>query len=254
MMDRDQMHALFGLQKNPPKFSELDQEKSITQQEYKTTLKEYQLRMLNLQRALVESKHSVMLVFEGPDAAGKGGGIKRLVEKLDPRTIRVYSIIKPTAEEYGHHYMWRFWNKLPPRGEIAIFDRSWYGRVMVERVEGFAKEEEWKRAYREINEFERQLMDDNVIIIKIYLMITKDEQLVRFKKREADPYKHWKISDEDWRNRKKWDEHIEAAQDMFDLTSSKAAPWTLIPGNYKWYARLQVIRTVVERLDELKLL
>lgn len=254
MMDRDQMHALFGLEKNPPKFSGLDQEKSITQQEYKTTLKEYQLRMLNIQRALVESKVSVMLVVEGPDAAGKGGGIKRLVEKLDPRTIRVYSIIKPTAEEYRHHYMWRFWNKLPPQGEIAIFDRSWYGRVMVERVEGFASAEEWQRAYREINEFERQLIDANVIIIKLYLMITKDEQLVRFKKREADPYKHWKISDEDWRNRKKWDEHIQAAQEMFDLTSTKAAPWTLIPGNYKWYARLQVIRTVADRLDELKLL
>jgi len=252
-MDRDKMHALFGLEKNPPQFSKLDQERSITQQEYKSTLKEYQLKMLNLQRSLVDSKHSVLLVMEGPDAAGKGGGIKRLVEKLDPRTIRVYSIIKPSSEEYQHHYLWRFWNKLPPYGELAIFDRSWYGRVMVERVEGFATEPEWKRAYREINEFERQLTDDNTIIIKLFLMISKDEQLNRFKKREADPYKHWKISEEDWRNRKKWDQHIAAAQDMFDLTSTKAAPWTLLAADYKWYARLQVIKTVVERLEALDL-
>ncbi len=253
MMDRDQMHALFGLQRNPPQFTQLDQERSITQQEYKSELKEYQLRMLTLQRALMESRHSLVVVVEGPDAAGKGGAIKRLVEKLDPRTFRVYSIIKPSAEEYRHHYMGRFWSKLPAYGEIGIFDRSWYGRVMVERVEGFAKEAEWQRAFREINEFERQLVDDQTVLVKVYLMINKEEQLIRFKKREADPYKHWKISDEDWRNRKKWDQHVEAAQQMFNLTSTKAAPWHLIPGNYKWFARLEVLRTVVRRLEALGL-
>ena len=150
--------------------------------------------MLELQHALKDSKRSVIIVVEGPDAAGKGGMIKRLVERLDPRHIRVYSTIKPTAEEYAHHYLWRFWNKLPRRGEVAIFDRSWYGRVLVERIEGFCSKLEWKRAYREINEFERVLRDDGVILIKLWLQITKQEQMARFKKRAADPMKNWKIA------------------------------------------------------------
>ena len=224
--------------------------KSIDEGDYKQKLKEQQLKLLKLQRELSESKHSVIIVFEGPDAAGKGGAIKRLVERLDPRLVRVYSIIKPTVEEYQHHYMWRFWSKLPPYGQTAILDRSWYGRVLVERVEGFATDAEWTRAYREINEFERLLIDDNAIIIKIYLHITKDEQLTRFKRREADPYKHWKISDEDWRNRKKWDQHNKAAEDMFEKTSTEISPWHVIAANYKWYARLRVVKTVVDRLEK----
>ena len=224
--------------------------KSIDEGDYKQKLKEQQLKLLKMQRELGESKHSVLIVFEGPDAAGKGGAIKRLVERLDPRLMRVYSVIKPTVEEYQHHYMWRFWNKLPSYGQAAIFDRSWYGRVLVERVEGFATEAEWMRAYREINEFERTLIDDNTILIKIYLHITKDEQLTRFKRREADPYKHWKISDEDWRNRKKWDQHNTAAEEMFEKTSTDIAPWHVIAGNYKWYARLRVVKTVVDRLEK----
>jgi len=247
-MDRDYLHNLFGLQKNPPDLATLNQDRAIEQANYKAELKDLQLEMLNIQRALAGSRFSLVVLVEGPDAAGKGGGIKRLVEKLDPRSMRVYSIIKPTAEEYRHHYMWRFWNKLPAYGDIAIFDRSWYGRVLVERLENFATQTEWQRAYREINEFERQLIDDQVILVKMYLMITKDEQLARFKKREADPYKRWKMSEEDWRNRKKWDQNIAAAQDMFRLTSTKAAPWKLIAGNYKWYARLEVLRTVISRV------
>src|SRR3984893_2661708 len=172
----------------------LDQNKSVDQEDYRVRLKEYQLRLLNLQRALMESRHNVVVVVEGPDAAGKGGAIKRLVEKLDPRPFRVYSIVKPTQEEYSHHYLWRFWSKLPPYGQIAIFDRSWYGRVLVERVEGFASGAEWRRAYREINEFERILIDDGAVIVKLYLHISKDEQLSRFRSREADPLKHWKIT------------------------------------------------------------
>ena len=234
------------------KFPRLDdiEHKSIEESDYKHKLKEQQLKILKLQRQLGESKRSVVIVFEGPDAAGKGGAIKRLVERLDPRLVRVYSVIKPTAEEYQHHYMWRFWNKLPPYGQTAILDRSWYGRLLVERVEGFASDSEWKRAYREINEFERQLADDNAIIIKLYLHISKDEQLVRFKRREADPYKHWKISDEDWRNRKKWDEHNEAAQEMFEKTSTDVAPWHVVAANYKWYARLKVVKIVADRLEK----
>jgi len=163
--------------------------------------------------------------------------------------LRVHSIIKPTEEENQHHYLWRFWNKLAPYGQSVIFDRSWYGRVLVERVEGFASEKEWKRAYDEINEFERLLADDGAIIVKFYLHISKDEQLFRFKRREADPYKHWKINDEDWRNRRKWEEHNSAAEDMFEKTSTEDGPWTVIAANYKWFARLRVLKTVVETLE-----
>jgi polyphosphate kinase 2 (PPK2 family) len=232
---------------------ELDQNRAVDQDEYKEKVRTYQLRMLNLQRALMETRQNVVIVVEGPDAAGKGGAIKRLVEKLDPRTYRVYSIVKPTQEEYQHHYLWRFWSKLPLYGQIAIFDRSWYGRVLVERVEGFASPAEWKRAYREINEFERLLADDGTLILKYYLQITKEEQLDRFKRREADPMKHWKITEEDWRNRRKWEEHNEAAEDMFEQTWTPNAPWHVVEANYKWYARLKMLRTAVKAMEALGL-
>ncbi len=217
---------------------------------YADKIATYQLDLLRMQRVLMESNHSVVLVFEGPDAAGKGGCIRRITEKLDPRTVRVYSVVKPTPEEYAHHYLWRFWNKLPKRGEICIFDRSWYGRVLVERVEKFAQEEEWQRAYSEINALEKMLTDDGTIIIKFYLHISKDEQLRRFRAREADPYKHWKINDEDWRNRRKWKLHNEAAEEMFRQTHTACAPWHVVGTNYKWFARTSVARTVVARLHE----
>jgi polyphosphate kinase 2 (PPK2 family) len=227
--------------------------KSIEEDDYKPKLKELQLKLLNQTRELSEVKRSLIIVFEGPDAAGKGGAIKRISERLDPRLLRVHSIVKPTAEEYQHHYMWRFWNKLPPYGQTVIFDRSWYGRLLVERVEGFATEKEWKRAYDEINEFERTLSDDGAVIVKFYLHISKDEQLFRFKRREADPYKHWKINDEDWRNRRKWDEHNEAAEDVFEKTSTDDAPWNVVAANYKWFARLKVLKTLVETLERAEL-
>jgi AMP-polyphosphate phosphotransferase len=231
----------------------LDQNRSVDLEDYRVKIKEYQLRLLNLQRALMESKHSVVIVVEGPDAAGKGGAIKRLVEKLDPRTYRVYSIVKPTQEEYRYHYFWRFWNKLPPYGQMAIFDRSWYGRVLVERVEGFASPIEWKRAFREINEFERLLVEDGTSIVKVYFHITKEEQLERFKRREADPLKHWKITEEDWRNRRKWDQHNEAAEEMFEQTGTAFASWTVLEANFKWYARLKFLKTTIRALESLGL-
>ena len=227
--------------------------KSVEEAEYKPKLKELQLKLLQLQRELSEAKNSLIIVFEGPDAAGKGGAIKRVVERLDPRMLRVHSIIKPTAEEYQHHYLWRFWLKLPPIGQMVVFDRSWYGRVLVERVEEFATDKEWKRAYQEINEFERLLSDGGAVIVKFYLHISKDEQLYRFKRREGDPYKHWKINEEDWRNRRKWDEHNTAAEDMFEKTSTEWAPWHVIPANYKWHARVKVVKTVVDTLETAKL-
>ena len=226
----------------------LDQNTPISKEEYGSELKRCQHGLLNLQLRLKESKRSVVILIEGPDAAGKGGAIKRTLERLDPRLIRVYSTQKPTPEEYKHHYLWRFWNKLPPDGEIAVFDRSWYGRVLVERVEGFATEVEWKRAYGEINALEQTLTDDGTIIIKLFLQVSKGEQLKRFKERQSDPYKHWKINGEDWRNRRKWSQHNAAAEAMFVKTSTKIAPWTVIPGDYKWFARVQFAKTIYERI------
>ncbi len=232
----------------------LDQSHSLNEHDYKSKLKEAQLRLIKLQLKLAANpKYSLIVVAEGPDAAGKGGAIKRLVEKLDPRTVRVYSTIKPTDQEHARHYLWRFWTRLPPRGQIAVFDRSWYGRVLVERVEGFATKDEWSRAYREINDFERVLLDDGTVIVKFYFHITKDEQLARFKRRESDPYKSWKISDEDWRNRRRWDEHNEAAEEMFERTSTATAPWHLIAGNYKWRARLEMLQAVIKAVEKLDL-
>ncbi len=222
--------------------------REIAEEDYKPKLKALQYDLLRLQRELSDTKKSMVVVFEGPDAAGKGGAIKRMAERLDPRLLRVHSVVKPTIEEYQHHYLWRFWNKLSPHGQIVIFDRSWYGRVLVERVEGFAAEKEWKRAYQEINDFERMLSEDGTLIVKCYLHIGKEEQLFRFKRREADPYKHWKINDEDWRNRRKWEEHNVAAEEMFQRTSTEWAPWNVIAANFKWYARLKISRTVVDAL------
>lgn len=221
--------------------------------DYREKMRAMQLRLLGLQQEVVESRRSVVIVVEGPDAAGKGGVIKRMVEKLDPRFLSVHAVAKPTAEEASRHYLWRFWTRLPAYGRIAIFDRSWYGRVLVERVEGFATKAEWKRAYTEINEFERLLTADGCLLVKVYLHITKDEQLVRFKKRESDPHKRWKMNDEDWRNRGKWSHYIEAAEEMFALTSPRHAPWTVLAGNYKWQARLRMLKTVLRNLEKLDL-
>jgi polyphosphate kinase 2 (PPK2 family) len=224
------------------RLDELDTEKQIDRDEYRNRLDDLQLELLRYQLRIKESKRTVMLVFEGPDAAGKGGVIKRITEKLDPRLIRVYNIIKPSQDEYARHYMWRFWTKIPAQGEMAIFDRSWYGRVLVERVEKFCTDDEWGRAYQEMNDFERLHIDAGTLLLKFYLHISKDEQLRRFEKRAADPYKHWKISDEDWRNRRRWKDHLAAAEDMFDKTSTRHAPWHLIEGNYKWFARIKILR------------
>jgi polyphosphate kinase 2 (PPK2 family) len=229
---------------------DLDLEKTVSGKgAYQSALDELQLKLLHQQIRFHATKRSLVIVFEGPDAAGKGGVIKRVTEHLDPRQLRVYSVAKPTTEEHRHHYLWRFWNRLPGYGEMAVFDRSWYGRVLVERIEKFATDAEWKRAYREINEFERQLTDDGAIVIKFYISISKEEQLRRFKKRESDPTKMWKMNDEDWRNRRKWDEYIRCADDMFAKTHQRNAPWTLVEGDHKWYSRLKVLRTITATLE-----
>jgi polyphosphate kinase 2 (PPK2 family) len=231
--------------------SELDLTKQIDEKsDYRQRVQDLQLNLLHFQRKILDKKRNVILVFEGPDAAGKGGVIKRITEKLDPRLIRVYSIVKPTEDEYRHHYLWRFWLRMPAQGEMAIFDRSWYGRVLVERVEEFCTDKEWRRAYAEINGMEKSLLDEGSILFKFYLHISKEEQLRRFEARAADPYKHWKISDEDWRNRRKWKEHIEAAEEMFEKTSTKFAPWTLVESEFKYYARLKVLKAVVKKFTQ----
>jgi polyphosphate kinase 2 (PPK2 family) len=218
--------------------------------DYEDRLKKFQLRMLRLQQHLYQKRRRAVVAFEGWDAAGKGGAIRRLTEKLDPRGFHVWPIGAPRPDEQGRHYLWRFWQRLPAPGEIAVFDRTWYGRVLVERVEGFASKSEWKRAYGEINEFEKVLADDGVPIVKIFLHITKDEQLRRFKEREHNPYKKWKIGPEDWRNRKRWSDYEVAIDDMFRKTSTKRAPWNALAANAKWYARTEVLRTVVKTLEE----
>ena len=231
------------------RLSQLDLSLAIeNRKEYNARLKELQLELLHYQYLIKDLPRTLILVFEGPDAAGKGGVIKRMTQKLDPRYLKVWSTVKPTEEEKAHHYLWRFWNRLPRQGHGAIFDRSWYGRVLVERVEKFASGEEWKRAFREINELEQTLADGGAIILKYYLHISKKEQLRRFRSRAADPYKHWKISDEDWRNRRKWDRHNEAAEEMFARTDQQHAPWHLIEAENKRHARVKSLEILIARL------
>jgi PPK2 family polyphosphate:nucleotide phosphotransferase len=216
---------------------------------YEKHLEKLQERMLRLQQAVWHQKKRGILVLEGWDASGKGGAIRRLTEALDPRGVHVHSIAAPTADEQGRHYLFRFWNKLPPPGHIAIFDRSWYGRVLVERIEGFCDKAAWKRAYDEINEFEHTLMDDGVLFGKIFLHISKDEQLRRFVERLQNPTKNWKFGEEDLRNRERWPEYVEAIEDMFDRTSTEAAPWHVVGGNRKWHARVRVLEIALEVLS-----
>jgi polyphosphate kinase 2 (PPK2 family) len=193
----------------------------------------------------------VCVIFEGVDASGKGGAIKRLVGRLDPRHVRVVQFAAPTYDEKRHHFLWRFWPALPGWGGMAVFDRSWYGRVLVERVEGFATREQWLRAYDEINAFERTLADEGMILIKFWLHISPDEQLKRFKRREKDPLKSWKLTDEDWRNREKRGAYDEAVEDMVARTSIEPhARWHLIPADSKRYARVAVIETVIAEIEE----
>ena len=234
-----------------PRLKEIRQHPELKDKaDYEDRLSRYQLRLLRLQQTMYLKKRRAVVAFEGWDAAGKGGAIRRITEKLDPRGFKVYPIAAPRPDEQGRHYLWRFWQRLPVPGELAIFDRTWYGRVLVERVEGFATKKEWQRAYDEINQFEKELNDDGCPIIKIFLHITKKEQLRRFEEREKNPYKNWKITKEDWRNRRKWKEYERAIDDMFERTDTGIAPWVVIPGNHKWYARTEALKRVVTALED----
>ncbi|MDJ0936065.1 MAG: polyphosphate:AMP phosphotransferase [Kiloniellales bacterium] len=241
--------STLGSRSGPNILDSLDLGQALKRDDYRARLKEEQRRLTALTLSRKFEKRAVVAVFEGNDAAGKGGGIRRVVQALDPRMTRVISIAAPSDEEKAQPYLWRFWRHIPKQGHVAIFDRSWYGRVLVERVEGFAAKHDWMRAYDEIRFFEAELSEAGIIVVKFWLAIDKKEQLRRFKEREKIGYKRYKITDEDWRNRKKWDAYKQAVHDMVDRTSTTAAPWTLVEANDKLFARVKVLKAIADRLE-----
>lgn len=216
--------------------------------DYEAVLKKLQLELVRVQQGLWHGKRRALVLFEGFDAAGKGGAIRRLTERLDPRGVKVHAFGPPSPEEQGRHYLYRFWAALPAPGEWAVFDRSWYGRVLVERVEKLASKARWSRAYEEINQTERMLVDDGLDLVKIFLAISPEEQLRRFEARIKDPYKQWKITPEDIRARAKWKDYVEAAEEMVKKTDTSHAPWHLVPADHKHYARRKVLEIVAKGL------
>ena len=228
---------------------ELDLSQRVGAKQYRVELERLQGRLNTLHRKAQRRGVSTILVFEGWDAAGKGGAIRRLTAAMDARAYQIIPIAAPSEEERAHHYLWRFWRHLARRGRVTIFDRSWYGRLLVERVEGFATEPEWRRAAAEINQFEAQLVASGIALVKYWFHISKDEQLRRFRAREQAAYKRWKLTDEDWRNRKQWAAYVVAANDMIERTSTRQAPWTLVEANDKYFARLKVLETVCDQLE-----
>ena len=234
-----------------PKLCDISLEgKEIPEDAYKKELDELQDRLSELHNRLYRKRIPVIITYEGWDAAGKGGNIKRITGALDPRGYEVHPIASPEPHEKARHYLWRFWTRLPKDGHIAIFDRTWYGRVMVERLEGFCSENDWKRAYHEINEFEKELHDWGAVIIKFWVQIDKDTQLQRFTDRQNNPEKQWKITDEDWRNREKWDLYEEAINEMLQKTSTTFAPWHILESVDKKYARIKALKIIIEELEK----
>lgn len=224
---------------------------TLASKEYKSRISSLQMKLMKFQHAIYKHRMRAVLAVEGTDAAGKGGTIKRLIDYMDPRGVRVYRIGAPTVEEAANHYLQRFWKRLPEAGEIAIFDRTWYGRVLVERVEKLSHEHAWKRAYGEINEFEKMLVDDGIILIKLFLVINKEEQRKRLLSRLKHPEKCWKITPEDFKSREYWDDYQVAYQDMLDRTYTEHAPWHIVPANSKKYARIETMEIVIRRLGEM---
>jgi polyphosphate:AMP phosphotransferase len=233
---------------SPSVLDRVDLSESLRHKEYKPRLEELQRRLFKFVERAEKRGMRTLLVFEGWDAAGKGGVIRRITHALDARDYSVVPMGAPTEEEQQYHYLWRFWRHVPRAGKMVIFDRSWYGRVLVERVEGFTSEPDWQRAYKEINAFEQELVEANTVLLKFWLHIDADEQLRRFRDREKTPYKKYKITDEDYRNRDQWDAYVAAVHDMVEHTSTKAAPWHLVAANDKRLARIQVIETVCDAL------
>ena len=230
--------------------SKADLSLKYSREEYEENLDKLQKKIEKLHGELYRRRIPVVLGFEGWDAGGKGGAIKRLTAKMDARGYAVNPTASPNDIEKAHHYLWRFWRAMPKAGHVAIFDRTWYGRVMVERIEGFCTKEEWQRAYKEINDMEKDLYDAGAVVIKFWMHIDKDEQERRFRERQENPEKQWKITDEDWRNREKWDQYEDAVNEMLLRTSTDYAPWVVVEGNDKYYARVKVLKTVVDAIEE----
>ncbi|MBC7780465.1 MAG: polyphosphate:AMP phosphotransferase, partial [Proteobacteria bacterium] len=222
----------------------------LTRDEYEPLLEHWQSRLNRLSRDPRLRRHSVVVAFEGSDAAGKGGAIRRVTPALDARYYQGVSIAAPTDEERAQPYLWRFWRNLPRHGHFTLFDRSWYGRVLVERVEGYCSEADWMRAYGEINDFEGELCAHGTIVVKFWLQISKQEQLARFREREKVAFKNFKITPDDWRNRRRWDAYQQAACDMVERTSTDVARWTLVEANNKYFARIKVLSTLVEKIEQ----
>ncbi len=234
-----------------PRLSEIElKDKELEEAEYKTELKKLQGELGELHNRLYRKRIPVIITYEGWDAAGKGGNIKRITEALDPRGYEVHPIASPEPHEKARHYLWRFWTRLPKNGHIAIFDRTWYGRVMVERLEGFCSENDWRRAYNEINEFEKELKEWGAVIIKFWVQIDKDTQLERFEERQNTPEKQWKITEEDWRNREKWDDYEVAVDEMLQKTNTSFAPWHVLESVDKKYARIKALKIVIEEIQK----
>ena len=237
--------------KKTPKLKEIELKgKTLTEEEYDQRLDELQKELRQLHYKLYRKKIPVIIAYEGWDAAGKGGNIKRITGALDPRGFEVLPIASPEPHEKARHFLWRFWTRLPKTGHIAIFDRTWYGRVMVERIEGFCSENDWQRAYNEINEFEKELSDWGAVVIKFWVQIDKRTQLKRFKERQATPEKQWKITDEDWRNREKWNQYEGAIDEMIQKTSTEFAPWYILESVDKKYARIKALEIVIDRIKK----
>lgn len=235
---------------SPTLFDRVDLSRSLSREDYESQLDAAQKRLRELEFVCYKHRAPVVIVYQGWDAAGKGGNIKRLTQRMDPRGYNVIPIAAPTGDEATHHYLWRFWRHIPKAGHFAIFDRSWYGRVLVERIEGFCREDEWKRAYHEINEFERQLANFGTVIVKFWIHISPEEQLRRFEDRQNTPAKQWKLTDEDWRNRDKWSVYKQAAAEMIERTTTNYAPWTVVEGNCKLWARVRALNTVIQAIED----
>ena len=236
---------------NMPRLSEIELKgKTVEDEKYSQELKKLQVHLGELHNRLYRKRIPVIITYEGWDAAGKGGNIKRVAGALDPRGYEVHPIASPEPHEKSRHYLWRFWTRLPKDGHIAIFDRTWYGRVMVERLEGFCSENDWKRAYNEINEFEKELHDWGAVILKFWVQIDKETQLKRFTERQNNPEKQWKITNEDWRNREKWDQYETAVNEMLKKTSTSYAPWHILESVDKKYARIKALKIIIKELEK----
>ena len=230
--------------------AKVDLTKSYTEKEYHKKKKKLQKKIRKLHGELYRRQIPVIIGFEGWDAGGKGGAINRLTEKMDPRGFTVNTTAAPNDYEKAHHYLWRFWKNVPKKGHVAVYDRTWYGRVMVERIEGFCTKKEWQRAFKEINDMEAQFVQSGAIVLKFWMQIDKEEQRKRFEERQKNPEKQWKITEEDWRNRDKWDAYEEAVNELLIRTSTPEAPWVIVEGNCKYYARIKVLEAVIEAIEK----